>query len=203
MSKKKNLVFVNENEVKNTKRKIEFAEKLLNQFFENTIEIIGELPKEKVQDFPKNAVMIIREELKSRFQFLGADEEFNLRAMGINPEPLYKEFQKNVDSWSKYEFEFIGNEFKAKEIQPEIEKWYCYADTPEKQKVIEIANELLKSFEELKHAGLVTNPTTFKNSFNITLFTCSGNEVSINNKLLPELFSNIDRGLYKIKLKNK
>ncbi len=190
---KKNLIYVNDREVRNTLRKIETGENNLNKFFRNVQKTVGNLPKENLEKFPTNAPELIRDELQSRFQFKNAEDDFNLQALGINPEPLYKEFERHKETWTMYVWEFDGECFKSAKEQPEIEKWYTYADTKEKQDIIKTAETILSQFKIMKELNLVVSFMDFKNAFNINLFTHDGKDILLNRKRLPELFYNLEK----------
>lgn len=156
------LVYVDERQISQTKKLIEAGQTKLNHMKGMVDDLINDLTDEQIRLLPIKCVDVIREHLRSKYQFPKADDDFNLQTMGINPKPIYDYFQKNYQSWITYNFEFKDHVFYPTETQKEIEKHYHYAKTPEQIFVYNKLNEVIVLVKELKEIGIVRNDLHLK-----------------------------------------
>jgi len=150
------LIYVDKAAVVQEKKKMKQSEKLLNDFYKQTTETLGDLSLEQIQKLPTDGTQVIKKELESRYQFPKADDKFNLDALGIDPSAAYAAYK--VSNWKAYNFEFKKGNFISisDHQQPAITKHHHYADTPEKKQAVKLIRDLLELTDKLKEAGLVS-----------------------------------------------
>jgi hypothetical protein len=158
MNTKNELLYVDRAALMEQKQKMEAAAILLNRFKDAALKELSkldgyQLDKEQLENLMKKSAGHVEDEVRKRFPYPHADEEFNLRAMGINLSEIKKH---STTSWSGYRF-YIDpendNPYSPADEQPALAACYHYADTEIKQKALEIAEKTVELFKEADDAG--------------------------------------------------
>lgn len=154
---KKEVLFRDEREVVRVNQVIKKALELASK----AIEISEDILQEKLTGVQKLEVIkdgrnFVQNELRKKYQFKNADDDFNLRAMGVNPEPLYRFLKTNAIKWQSVHFEADKDEIKLSEVQPLIEKHTYYLETERQKEALEIAQKLADVLNEANEKGFVT-----------------------------------------------
>jgi len=196
LKRQSELMYVNEFELTQIRKRISDAEKELNKFVSFAVSVIGEMPEDKIKELPTNAVAVIQEELKGKYPFPNADDKFNLNAMGINPEPVYAMFMDSAPKWQSFKFEYRKGEFIAHKEQSQLDSCYIYADTPEKKKFFELVNRTIDIYTEMKEAKLLRHYHKFDELFipNLFLVDHKGN-ICLSTVRLQTIVNDIGRGI--------
>lgn len=195
------LLYIDQKELNKVKKQLDIAAEMLNKFVRMTVRELGELDLLQITELPTNGIQIIKEELKGRYQFPKANNQFNLEALGIAPDPLYKFYSDHSALWQQFEFFYVDGEFKANDEQVKIKKCYYYADTPERIRILELARKTIDLFKELKDSNLVDRPTMFRESFTYGLFSVDqqDNLIVSHYEKITSFLMKTDRGLYATK----
>lgn len=154
---KKEVLFRDERESLRESQVIKKALELVSQ----AIEISEDILKEKLTGVQKLEVIkdgrnFVQNELRKKYQFPNADDDFNLQAMGVNPEPLYRFLKTNAIKWQGVHFEADKDEIKLSEVQPLIERHTYYLETERQKEALEIAQKLADVLNEANEKGFVT-----------------------------------------------
>lgn len=154
---KKEVLFRDERESLRESQVIKKALELVSQ----AIEISEDILKEKLTGVQKLEVIkdgrsFVQNELRKKYQFKNADDDFNLQAMGVNPEPLYRFLKTNAIKWQGVHFEADKDEIKLSEVQPLIERHTYYLETERQKEALEIAQKLADVLNEANEKGFVT-----------------------------------------------
>lgn len=154
---KKEVLFRDEREVARVNQVIKKALELASK----AIEISEDILQEKLTGVQKLEVIkdgrnFVQNELRKKYQFKNADDDFNLRAMGVNPEPLYRFLKTNAIKWQSVHFETDKDEIKLSEVQPLIERHTYYLETERQREALEIAQKLADVLNEANEKGFVT-----------------------------------------------
>ena len=125
--------YVDQSEINIVKRGLEKALEKVNVLNDMIKKELGELSPEKMQEIPKNGIRILWQEVRSRYQFPDASDDFNLKALGINFYPLIEFFDKNYLSWQNFgsnfnhaEFIYKNGKYHLADVQPSIDKHYYF-----------------------------------------------------------------------------
>lgn len=196
LQRQSELMYVNEFELKQVKQRISAGEKALNEFLSFAVSVVGEMPEEKIKEFPTRAVAVIQDFLKGKYPFPNADDKFNLEALGINPDPVYAMFMDAAPKWQPFKFVYRDGEFRANSKQAQLENCYIYADTPERKKFFELVNKTMEIFTEMKDAKLLRYPHKFDELFipNLFLVDHKGN-ICLSTVRLQAIVNDIGRGI--------
>lgn len=154
---KKEVLFKDEREVARESQVIEKALELVSQ----AIEISEDILQEKLTGVQKLEVIkdgrnFVQNELRKRYQFKNADDDFNLKALGVNPEPLYRFLKSNSIKWQSVDFEVKKDTVVLSEIQPLIERHTYYLENDRQKEALEIAQKLADVLNEANEKGFVT-----------------------------------------------
>lgn len=155
------LIYVDKSAIFQVKQKMKKADKLLNDFYKSTVSILGELKPEQIECLPTDGKNVIKKELESHFQFPKASDRFNLDSLGIDPSTAYAAYK--VKLWQKYNFEFKKGKFTLMpdKIQPEIQKYFFYANTPDRKNAVKLVRELIILKDKMVDAQLIN---TYRNA---------------------------------------
>lgn len=168
------LLYIDELEIKRIKKQMAEASKKLNEFYRLIIKALGHFSIEDPDEFVSSSLKLFNKELKSRYQFPFADDTFNNKALGINPEPIYNLHAAYGDSWRRFTFTFEDGQFTPTKDQPLIEQCHYYADTPERKKILQLARKVLAFHKEMSEAGILLKPITFWELFTPGMFDNTG-----------------------------
>lgn len=154
---KKEVLFRDEREVEKESQVIKKALELVCQ----AIEISEDILKEKLTGVQKLEVIkdgrnFVQNELRKKYQFKNADDDFNLQAMGVNPEPLYRFLKSNSIKWQSVDFEVKKDKVVLSEVQPLIERHTYYLETERQKEAMELAQKLADVLNEANEKGFVT-----------------------------------------------
>src|SRR5690554_1289695 len=166
---KKEILFRDERESSRESQVIKKALELVSQ----AIEMSEDILKEKLTGVQKLEVIkdgrnFVQNELRKKYQFKNADDDFNLQAMGVNPEPLYRFLESNSIKWQSVDFEVKKDKVVLSEIQPLIERHTYYLETERQKEALEIAQKLADVLNEANEKGFVTGSfSEIRKSINI------------------------------------
>lgn len=194
--KKAELIYEDQISLNATKRRIEKGIENLNTFFRMAVSEIGEFTPDQIKDIPSNGIEMITAELKTRFQFPQASDEFNLQALGIDAKKLFEYYKRHQSTWNGYEIEFKDGQFIASEIQPLLEQFRFYADTPARKKLITLSKRLAKVLNELKETGLYMADLKVSEGVGKVIMNKDGRVFApfvLNKKVISETFHFIDK----------
>ncbi len=199
---KTELIYLDQKALTKAEKDLATATEKLNNFVKMVIDTLGSLEPSQIKALESYGHNVIRDEIRSRFQFPHASEAFNLEALGLDPEPLYKYFSENSELWSQFSFTFDPdfNEFTPDEKQRQFEACYFYADTPERIRLMKLARKTIELYDELKESNLLNSPTMFWKSFTFGLFTQNyENKLSLSQHNMESFIMKADRGEYEIR----
>lgn len=199
---KTELIYLDQKALTKAEKDLAAATEKLNNFVKITIETLGSLEASQIKDLQANGLNVIRDEIKSRFQFPNANEAFNLEALGLDPDPLYNYFSEHSELWNSFSFNFDPDfsEFIADKKQSQFEACYFYADTPERIRLMKLARKTIELYDELKESNLLNSPTMFWKSFTFGLFTQNyENQLSISQYNMESFLMKADRGEYEVR----
>lgn len=153
---KKEVLFVNEIQLAKDKKTINNALEIVSK----VIEISEDILQEKLTGVQKLEVIkdgrnFVQNELRKKYQFKNADDDFNLQAMGVNPEPLYRFLSSNVTKLKNIHFEVKKNEVVLSKVQPLIERNIFYLTTDKQKDALDVAQKLVDVLNEADEKGLV------------------------------------------------
>lgn len=166
---KKEVLFRDEKEVARVNQVIKNALELASK----AVEISEDILKEKLTGVQKLEVIkdgrnFVQNELRKKYQFKNADDDFNLQAMGVNPEPLYRFLESNSIKWQSVDFEVKKDTVVLSEIQPLIERHTYYLENDRQKEALEIAQKLADVLNEANEKGFVTDDfSAIRKSINI------------------------------------
>ncbi|HTO36541.1 MAG TPA: hypothetical protein VLZ72_09890 [Flavobacterium sp.] len=157
MNKTKEVLFADEKAITNEKKVIETGFDLLNQAIREAESLLNaKLSGKQKMEIVENGRTFVQNELRKKYQFKNADDDFNLQAMGVNPEPLYGFLKTNAIKWQSVDFEADKDEIKLSEVQPLIERHTYYLETERQKEALEIAQKLADVLNEANEKGFVT-----------------------------------------------
>lgn len=168
MSKKKILVFENKSRIQQLEKDLITATDRLNEFAEKTAEVISrDLTDDELQELQHTGKNFALTELKKDFPFPKAEDEFNLNAMGLIADfrQLERFERTNAKLWQQFEFKAKSGKFGPEKVQPVIEAERYYADTKEKQEVLEFAHELVEVWNKAKDLNINAGYKDFVGAF--------------------------------------
>lgn len=166
---KKEVLFRDEKEVARVNQVIKNALELASK----AIEISEDILQKKLTGVQKLEVIkdgrnFVQNELRKKYQFKNADDDFNLQAMGVNPEPLYRFLNTNAIKWQSVDFEVKKDTVVLSEIQPLIERHTYYLENDRQKEALEIAQKLVDVLNEANEKGFVTDDfSAIRKSINI------------------------------------
>lgn len=157
MSTKKVLVFENKVKIQNLEKEVLTATDKLNEFAELVAKIINrDLTDDELQELQHKGKNFALNELKKDFPFPKAEDDFNLNAMGLIGD--FKQLERfertNHKLWRQFDFTAKKGKFEPEKVQRIIEAERYYADTKEKQEILEFAHELVDVWNKAKGLNL-------------------------------------------------
>lgn len=157
---KKELFFKNESQISTAKRNLQKAVNSVNQFKQMVFDTLGELDNNQMNELPTNGINIIWSEVRSRYKFPDADDDFNLKALGYDVRPAIDFYKKHKDTWlnfgwlhDKANLIYKDKAYHLAEDQSAINKHFYYIDKPEKKEFLNKVKEyqnLLHFFNDLR-----------------------------------------------------
>lgn len=168
MSTKKVLVFENKLRINQLEKDLITATEQLNEFAEMTAKIINrELDDDELSELIHKGKNFALTELKKDFPFPKAEDDFNLNAMGlINDFKQLERFERtHSKEWRQFEFKAKKGKFEPQKVQPIIEAERHYADTEEKQEILEFAQELVEVWNKAKGLNINAGYKDFVGAF--------------------------------------
>lgn len=146
-NEKPELLYVNKENLRIQKVALIRAESDLNRLVNETERALNKLLSDEEKELVKNqGVKYVKEQIKTRYPFPNATEDFNLTALGIDLEKIDKYKAMN---WAPYQFELDADGlYVANEYQESFKSVYYYADTPKKVKLLKLAKKIVKLSEE-------------------------------------------------------
>ncbi len=168
------LLYVDQYEIKQVKKQMAVGAKKLNEFYRLVLKTLGQFSFDDPDEFVSSSLKLFNKELKSRYQFPSADDDFNNKALGINPEPVYSLHANYGDSWRKFTFTFENGSFVPTDDQPLIEQCHYYADTPDRKKILKLARKVLAFHKEMSEANILIKPFQFWELFAPSMFDGEG-----------------------------
>lgn len=130
--------------------------------FINTVEsAIGEkLTDEQKEAAYRKGMHAVKEMLKGRYPYPDADEDFNLRALGINLKDAEECHRMYFGSWAKHKQALNSEgEFEVQDIEnhPEVQYCYKYTQNKKQEEALKKAKKLSDLLNDLDNDGLL-NP---------------------------------------------
>lgn len=157
MSKKEEVLFADEKAITNEKKVIETGFDLLNQAIREAESLLNaKLSGKQKMEIVENGRTFVQNELRKKYQFPNADDDFNLQALGVNPERLYSFLKSNSVKWKSLAFEIKGNEIVLSEKQPLIERHTYYLETERQKEAMELAQKLADVLNELDEKAFIS-----------------------------------------------
>lgn len=208
MSKKKTLVFENKLRINQLEKDLVTATEQLNEFARMTAKIINrELDDDELQELNRSGKNFALTELKKDFPFPKAEDEFNLNAMGLIAEfrQLERFERTHAKLWQQFEFKAKNGKFEPQKVQPIIEAERFYADTKEKQEVLEFANELVEVWERAKRLNIDPIFRDFVGAFQPLIYgikpTGEDIKIMIDERGISSVFRRLDLENRKLTIK--
>lgn len=144
-------------------------------------------PLALLQDTPGELLGVAR----TKFKFPGADDKFNLDALGLNFSDE-DNFAQKARHWNKFIFEIDDKDnIVLSDTQPEFEKYIVYS-TPEIEKILKATKQLTAAFNKAADAGLMQRPSpNFFPSLLTDFWTVTVDEEKyvVDNKAIMKQFS--------------
>lgn len=152
------LFYVDENRINIVKRGLEQALSKINEINGLVLNALGELSHDQMTNLPKDGVKVLWDEVRSRYQFPNASDDFNMKVLGIDVRPIIEKFNHYQRSWRNFgsdfdhaEFIYKNGKYHLADNQPSINKHYYYLDTPEKVEFVESIERLKEVLFDLKN----------------------------------------------------
>lgn len=184
MSTKKVLVFQNKVKIQNLEKEVLTATDKLNEFAELVAEIINrDLTDKELTEMIHTGKNFALNELKKDFPFPKAEDDFNLNAMGlINDFKQLERFEKtHGKEWQQFDFTAKKGKFEPQKVQRIIEAERFYADTEEKQEILEFAHELVEVWNKAKGLNINAGARDFVGAFSPLIYSVkpTGEDVKV------------------------
>ena len=199
MKTQKILVFENKSRIQQLEKELISATERLNEFAELVAKVINrELDDNELSELIHSGKNFALNELRKSFPFPKAEDEFNLNAMGlINDFRQLERFEKtHGKEWRQFEFKAKDGKFEAEKTQRIIEAERYYADTEEKQQILEFANELVEVWEKAKKLNLDPIFRDFVGAFQPLIYgykpTGEDVQIKIDEHGIASVFRRID-----------
>lgn len=157
MKTKKVLVFENKLRIQQLEKDLITATERVNEFARITAQVINrDLTDKELTEMIHSGKNFALNELKKDFPFPKAEDDFNLNAMGLIAEfrQLERFERTNHKLWQQFEFKAKNGKFEPQKTQPIIEAERYYADTEEKQEILEFAHELVEVWDKAKRLNI-------------------------------------------------
>lgn len=199
MSKKKILVHENKSRIQQLEKDLVTATEQLNEFVEMTAKIVNrELDDDELSELIHKGKNFALNELKKDFPFPRAEDDFNLNAMGlIGDFRQLERFEKtHGNQWRQFDFKAKSGKFEPEKVQRIIEAERYYADTKEKQEVLEFAHELVEVWNKAKKLNLDPILRDFVGAFEPIIYgikpTGEDVQIKIDERGISSVFRRMD-----------
>lgn len=200
MSEKKILVFENELRINQLQKELILATDRLNEFAELVAKVISrDLTDDELTELIHSGKNFALNELKKDFPFPKAEDEFNLNAMGLIGDfrQLERFERTHGNQWRQFEFKAKNGKFEPEKVQRIIEAERYYADTEEKQQILEFAQELIKVWDKAKKLNINPSFKDFMSAFEPLIYwtkpTGEDVQIKIDEQGLATVFRRLDR----------
>lgn len=151
----KELLWIDEKNLKKEELNLMRATDTLNKFVDLSAQVLGSLDNSQREMVRKERLDYVKAELRKRFSFPNATDEFNYQSLGVNLSPL-ENLLKGGTPWRQYDFDIDENgTFTASEHQRHFEHYYHYADTPRRKDALQLAKRFEELFAEAQEKGFV------------------------------------------------
>lgn len=150
--KTEEIIYTEKIPLSQAKNKIEPATLAANNLLFEAEKILGELDPEEKLELLKSGIKFVREQLKDKFLFPNASDEFNLNSLGVD---LTKVSSIKLSLINEFDFsvgpdgKFIPNEF-----QPYLDSFVHRVKTDKQKKAVELASNIMQVVNELDSEGL-------------------------------------------------
>tara|TARA_R110002072_G_scaffold72354_1_gene173010 strand:+ start:30022 stop:30624 length:603 start_codon:yes stop_codon:yes gene_type:complete len=143
------LLFEDVKSIEKEEKRIKTGTDRLNSFVEVAQGLLGPLDNEQRHELWKRGRKFIEEQIKSQYPFPNGSDKFNLEALGMDPEPLYKFYRDHGQYWHGINFR-IDEEgiFIPEEKQSGIETHKYFIETERQQKILYLAEKFQQLFEQ-------------------------------------------------------
>ena len=187
--KKDELMFKDEKAILNTQNELSIASAKLNEYLQMVQKFFGSDSDIDFSNLLNLSTADLHNELKKKFPFPNASDQFNYEALGMNPGSLFTFFNNHSTNWNRFNFDFKEGKFVPTEDQPEISKHYFYADTEERKRVSGLIAKTKDLLQELEASNL------YNSQRGLFLFDVEG--FSNMNSLVFRMFvKDIDKGKF-------
>lgn len=149
------LLWIDKKNLKKEEMNLLRAQTALNKFIKECENVLGEKLSDNLKHELKNTkINALMTEVRKRFSFPNASEDFNLQSLGIDLTQA-KRIQ-SAEAWELYQFELNENgEFVGSEDQKMFNQFYYYAKSEKRQKALELASDLVELTNEASALGLI------------------------------------------------
>lgn len=208
MSKKKILVHENKSRIQQLEKDLITATERVNEFARITAQVINrDLTDKELTEMIHSGKNFALNELKKDFPFPKAEDDFNLNAMGLIADfrQLERFERTNAKLWQQFDFTAKNGKFGPEKVQPVIEAERYYADTKEKQEVLEFAQELVEVWGKAKRLNIDPILRDFVGAFSPLIygFKPTGEDVKImiDERGISSVFRRMDLENRKLTIK--
>lgn len=198
MKTKKNLVFENKLRINQLEKDLATATERLNEFARITAKVIGrDMTDDDLTELQHSGKNFALNELKKDFPFPKAEDEFNLNAMGLigDFKQLGRFERTHAKEWQQFEFKAKKGKFEPEKVQRIIEAERFYADTEEKQEILEFAHELVVVWERARKLNIYSGARDFASAFSPLIYSVKPTGEDIQVKIDEHGISSVFRRL--------
>ena len=193
MSKSKNeLMFKDDAAIINAQKDLVNATKSLNDYAKKVKSFFGADAKIDYSQLISLGTEPLFQEFRKDYPFPNSDDNFNIKALGRDPRPLFLMYSENFHDWNVFNFEYKNGEFVPAEDQPEISQHYFYADSEERKRVSGLLTKTKDLLQELEASNLY-NSHRGKFLFDVEGFS------NMNSSVFRMFVKEIDKGEYNLK----
>lgn len=154
------LLKVDENGIALAVQRIKVSADKVNTFITKAGVVLGrELSADEKKVIFNEGINFVMGELRKRFPHKDADDDINLRLIGVDVSEL-QILNINLTSWSQYPQELDENGlFQVVDIMelPEIKSKYTYTTNKEQERVYKLASDFAKMLNKLSKEGFLKN----------------------------------------------
>lgn len=193
MSKSKNeLMFKDEAAIINAQKELVNATKSLNDYARKVKAFFGTDAKIDYSQLISLGTEPLFQEFRNDYPFPNSDDDFNIKALGRDPRPLFVMYRDNLHKWNVFNFEYKNGEFVPGEDQPEISQHYYYADSEDRKRVLGLMTKTKDLLQELEASNLY-NSHRGKFLFDVEGFA------NMNSSVFRMFVKEIDKGEFNFK----
>lgn len=183
IEKRATLIRVDKVSIELTKKGLQNRADLISKFVELCEKTLKTsfTDKEKI-NLKDNGLSFVNDWIKPKFKFPDADENFNLKALGMDLTPITNYWNANAKQWNGLSVELDKGKFFIPNMDKleNVTKHYHYAENERQEKAFKEATEICKNLNRMMEKKFIIDgkQKDLTNAFNFVRY---GTQTNIND----------------------